>query len=169
MMRIARCTLWADHMEDPMHGKFYGMATVAQGWQLDETGEFEDTIEVCSDVYKHPRSNEESWSCAVDGCQGEVEFVVTPESGDLTKAVDPADELEEQTRLAGAWEETARFHARNEAFYRGLLEQTAEHLGVEVRRCDDGSLAEDPLVLKIPDMVKALAKATEPPEEPPIG
>lgn len=54
------------------------------------------------------------------------------------------------------WMETGAQHARNEAFYRDLLDEVAKHLGPEVFVSDDGSVMEDPVRLKIPDMVGRL-------------
>ena len=56
------------------------------------------------------------------------------------------------------WMDTAAQFARNEEFYRGLLDECAKHLGPEVRVADDGSVMEGPLRLKIPEMVRKLAE-----------
>lgn len=55
-----------------------------------------------------------------------------------------------------SWMDIADQHCRNEAFYRGLLEQIASHLGPEVFVRDDGSVQDSPLMLKIPELVAAL-------------
>jgi hypothetical protein len=69
-------------------------------------------------------------------------------------------EIEMDARLAEAfakrlalWMETAAQNARNTAFYRDLLDKCAEHLGPEVYTADDGSVMEDPVRLKIPELV----------------
>jgi hypothetical protein len=62
----------------------------------------------------------------------------------------------ERVRTA-AWEQTAAQNQRNADFYRDLLDQVADHLGPDVFRANDGSLADCPLRLKIPDMVGAMA------------
>lgn len=56
-----------------------------------------------------------------------------------------------------AWQQTAAQHARNEDFYRSLLDQVATHLGPEVYVSDDGSVQDSPLRLKIPPLVSELA------------
>jgi hypothetical protein len=58
------------------------------------------------------------------------------------------------------WEEEAKTFAKNADFYKGLLEQVAKHLGPEVFVSDDGSVQEDPLMLKIPELVGALKLMT---------
>ena len=56
---------------------------------------------------------------------------------------------------AQGWKDTAAQAQRNSNFHRGLLLQVAEHLDYdEVRRQSDGGLVLDPLLLKIPDMVR---------------
>lgn len=57
------------------------------------------------------------------------------------------------------WEQTAAQHARNEAFYRDLLMQCAAHLGKEVYISDDGSVQDEPLALKVPELVEELASS----------
>lgn len=69
------------------------------------------------------------------------------------KVMDP-DIAEFVSRLVAGWMGTAAMFARNADFYRGLLEECARHLGKSVRTCDDGSLSEDPLMLKIPEAVR---------------
>ena len=61
-----------------------------------------------------------------------------------------------------SWMDIADQHCRNEAFYRGLLEQIASHLGPEVFVSDDGSVQDSPLMLKIPELVAVLVtRSTE--------
>lgn len=55
------------------------------------------------------------------------------------------------------WMETARQHLRNEVFWRDLVYQTAEHLGAEVYVSDDGSVQDEPLGLKVPEIVGKMA------------
>jgi hypothetical protein len=59
---------------------------------------------------------------------------------------------------AQGWYDAAAFHARNEDYYRGLLDACAEHLGPAVFLCDDGSVSESPLRTKVPELVAALAE-----------
>ena len=77
---------------------------------------------------------------------------------------DETSMIEMDTRLAeafarrlAAWMETGAMHARNETFYRDLVDECAEHLGPEVYIADDGSVMEDPVRLKIPTLVAKLA------------
>jgi hypothetical protein len=60
------------------------------------------------------------------------------------------------------WMSNAAQHHRNEEFYRGLLDKCAAELGPvrpKVFVCDDGTIAIDPLRLKIPELVAELATA----------
>jgi hypothetical protein len=54
------------------------------------------------------------------------------------------------------WVESAAQFSRNADFYRGLLAECAKHLGPDVFICDDGSVSQDPLMLKIPELVATL-------------
>lgn len=62
-------------------------------------------------------------------------------------------------RERDAWVESAAQFSRNEDYYRGLLDQCAEHLGDAVFIADDGSRSDSPLRAKIPEIVAALAKS----------
>lgn len=56
-----------------------------------------------------------------------------------------------------AWEETARLHARNEEYYRGLLDEIADHLAdPRAYVSDDGSVQEDPIRVRLPALVRGL-------------
>ena len=54
------------------------------------------------------------------------------------------------------WEETAKRHYRNEEYYRGLLIKCGETIGAESYISDDGSIQEDVLCAKIPELVAGL-------------
>ena len=54
------------------------------------------------------------------------------------------------------WEETARQYAKNEEFYRNLVIEIGTPFGVAARTSDDGSIQEDVLALKVPELVISL-------------
>lgn len=56
------------------------------------------------------------------------------------------------------WEEQARQYARNAEFYRELLMRASAHLGEAVYISDDGSRQDEPLLLKVPELVAQLAQ-----------
>jgi hypothetical protein len=56
------------------------------------------------------------------------------------------------------WMDTAAQQTRNAEFYRDLLDRCAQHLGDEVFICDDGSRCDEPLRLKIPELVAKVAE-----------
>jgi hypothetical protein len=110
---------------------------------------------------------------------GAVEAKDTPsvrQDGESKKMVPAADvsnyeELEQinarlETQLraaqkelseAACWMDTAQQHAKNEAFYRDLLDQTAMALqNPDVYKSDDGSIQQEPIRLKIPELVAKL-------------
>lgn len=55
------------------------------------------------------------------------------------------------------WKDTAAQYARNAEFYRELLVRCSAHLGREVYISDDGSVQDQPILLKVPELVAALA------------
>lgn len=61
----------------------------------------------------------------------------------------------------GKWKETAVYHTRNEDFYRGIIKQIGEILGVEAYTADDGSVGDSVLALKVPELVKKLKEQNE--------
>lgn len=56
-------------------------------------------------------------------------------------------------RRIAAWMQTGAMFARNEAFYRGLIDKCAEHLGLDAFTADDGSIHDSPMRLKVPELV----------------
>ena len=67
-------------------------------------------------------------------------------------------ETQEDDVYEEPWIETARMFAHNADYYRGLLDRVASHLGSEVYLCDDGSVSDEPLRAKIPELVERMAK-----------
>jgi hypothetical protein len=63
------------------------------------------------------------------------------------------------------WYDTAAQHARNEDYYRGLVDECAKHLGPEVFIADDGTVGDSVLRAKVPELVAALAVKATPPVE----
>lgn len=67
------------------------------------------------------------------------------------------------------WESVARDMAKNCDFWHGIVLQVGEMFGVEAKTADDGSIMEDVLALKVPELVRALldrANATREPAKP---
>jgi len=60
-----------------------------------------------------------------------------------------------------AWIETARQHANNEDYYRGLLDRIGERLGPSAYVSDDGSVQDSVLRAKVPELVSALLDEVE--------
>ena len=60
-----------------------------------------------------------------------------------------------------AWIETARQHAHNEEYYRGLLDRIGERVGPSAYVSDDGSVQDSFLRAKMPDLVSALLDELE--------
>lgn len=60
-----------------------------------------------------------------------------------------------------AWMDSARQFARNEAYYRGLIETALKDVP-DAYLCDDGTRSEDVLCAKLPDIVAALLAPSPP-------
>jgi hypothetical protein len=75
--KIARCTKAAepDHRLATNNGSFLTSAEVVQGWRVDYAGNFIETDEECIGVVRKP--NHDNYSCAVENCDGEVEWIDT--------------------------------------------------------------------------------------------
>jgi len=83
---------------------------------------------------------------------------MTKLSPDAQAELDYITRFERERDDSQGWREIAEQAQRNADYYCGLLDQVGAHLDqVEIRRCDDGTLAEDPHRPKIPEMVRALA------------
>lgn len=57
------------------------------------------------------------------------------------------------------WRQTAEQESRNRDYYRGLLVQIGELFGVAARTQDDGGVAKDVLVAKVPELCAQLSTA----------
>src|SRR5690554_3381741 len=62
---------------------------------------------------------------------------------------------------AEGWRECAAQYARNAEFYRDIVHQIGEMFGEGARTSDDGSVQEDVLALKVPEIVEALVAHVE--------
>ncbi len=58
-------------------------------------------------------------------------------------------------RLA-AWIDTAKQSQRNADFYRSLLDDCAQHFGQAAFTADDGTVMDDPIRSKLPELVASL-------------
>jgi hypothetical protein len=79
----------------------------------------------------------------------------------VVRAVNVALELQEMTvqrddalLARTAWKETAAQHCRNEDYYRGLLDEIGNILGPEAFVSEDGSVQEDVVRAKLPELVR---------------
>ncbi len=92
------------------------------------------------------------------GPQTDVTVLELLEVDTTIDAVD-GHSVDEWKRRAAMWEETAAQESRNSAFWRGLLMQVGKTLGPAAFTSDDGVLQDQPLGLKIPELVQALVDA----------
>lgn len=67
-----------------------------------------------------------------------------------------ASDLKQALNERNNWIDTAAQHSRNEDFYHGIVSDIGDMFGLIARVTDDGSICEDVLVLKVPELVAAL-------------
>lgn len=66
------------------------------------------------------------------------------------------DTLEQAVQERDFWVESAAQFNRNEEYYRGLLDECAVAIGIESYTADDGSIYDEPVRAKVPDLVRAI-------------
>lgn len=69
---------------------------------------------------------------------------------------DALKQIERLRALTDAWMETTAQQIRNVDFYRGIITQIGDIFGVAARTSDDGSIQDDVLALKVPELVRDL-------------
>ncbi len=72
------------------------------------------------------------------------------ETKNIEMDVDLAESFASQLAL---WMQTAAQNQRNTDYYRGLLVECGESIGDRAFSCEDGSISEDVLCAKIPDII----------------
>lgn len=65
------------------------------------------------------------------------------------------DTIEHAIQMRDDWFKTALFHCRNEEYYRGLVTKIGEMFGEPAYTSDDGSVQQDVLCAKVPELVAA--------------
>ena len=60
---------------------------------------------------------------------------------------------------AKAWHDTAAQHCRNEFYYRGLVQEIGEALGIAAYTDDAGGVHDSVLCAKVPELVRQRLKA----------
>lgn len=88
----------------------------------------------------------------LDDVASDIERHMVVRAPPLAESVGDVDQQVEN------WKETAAFHCRNELFYRGLITQIGEMFGKEAYISDDGSVQQDVLALKVPELVAELLR-----------
>ena len=69
------------------------------------------------------------------------------------RVMDP-ELAEAVAKRIAAWMDTAAQHCRNEAYYRDLVIEIGEMLGPDAFISDDGSIQQDVLCAKVPELVR---------------
>jgi hypothetical protein len=61
--------------------------------------------------------------------------------------------IDQAVRERNGWLEAAAMHSRNETWLRGLLVQSGGPFGDAAKTSDDGSVQQDVLLLRVPELV----------------
>lgn len=76
-----------------------------------------------------------------------------------TEKIEMDASLAEQfAQVLAVWIDTAAQYAEDMSFYRDLLIETGHLLGLEIFISDDGSIQDEPLLLKVPELVAKLVQ-----------
>ncbi|MCK9567707.1 hypothetical protein M0R72_02005 [Candidatus Pacearchaeota archaeon] len=105
-----------------------------------------------------------TFAVAVNGCDGEI--IKIKDNGDIfvkgnliTNDMEVVEGFKEFFRMSksynNAWYDTAAQMSRNADYYRGLVVQIGKMLGDEAYISDDGSVQDEILCAKIPELVAA--------------
>ena len=62
-------------------------------------------------------------------------------------------------RRIASWMDTAAQMQRNAEFYSGLLDDCAKHLGPRAYTADDGAVMDEPIRLRVPELVAEMVRA----------
>lgn len=71
------------------------------------------------------------------------------------------ERAEKAERERDGWQESARHFANGQEFYQGIVRQIGSLFGDAARTSDDGSVQDNVLALKVPELVAALAAHVE--------
>jgi len=86
---------------------------------------------------------------------------------DDTKDIPMDDRLAKAcAKRIAAWMQTAAQGYRGAEFYRDIIDQCGAAIGIEAYTSDDGSIQEDVLALKLPELVKKLVLDNRPQPDP---
>jgi hypothetical protein len=77
----------------------------------------------------------------------------TPETSGIEMDVRLAEAF---ARILAGWLDTAAMFHRNQEFYQGIVRDIGNVFGVAARTSDDGSVQDDVLALRVPELVKEL-------------
>jgi hypothetical protein len=72
-------------------------------------------------------------------------------------------------RILAGWLDTAAMFHRNQEFYQGIVRDIGNVFGVAARTADDGSVQDDVLALRVPELVKALHDSVLPAAKRAVG
>lgn len=78
----------------------------------------------------------------------------SPLHPDYTKSLPEPKNIRDAIRQRDGWVEAAAYHEKNERFYRDLVIEIGEMFGESAKTSDDGSIGQDVLALKVPELVR---------------
>ncbi len=106
------------------------------------------TTDTVQGTQEHPIDVQARQAVTQGWCEPEVSGIEM----DVTLAVAIAKPVGRALKI---WYDTAALHARNEEYYRGLVQEIGAMLGDDAYISDDGSVQQDILCAKVPELVRA--------------
>ncbi len=133
-----------------------------------------------AEVNPHPNLNAVGFRLTIDRVGHEPLVMLTPQGGNNTTGIrfEPVvlsseagsliaelrDELDERGIDIDILSKNLAQMQRDSDFYRGLIVRCGEAIGREAYVCDDGSISNSVLALKVPELVEELVKASRYPK-----
>lgn len=138
---------WSDETYDPVTKEYTGPSHV-------------DLIQHAADkAAEHHRAEVELLHSHITAHEDTMEKMIANGNDRENRLQKQRADVERLTRERDAWIETARQHCGNEEYYRGLVQRIGKTFGVAAYTSDDGSVQQDVLCAKVPELAESSESA----------
>ena len=131
-----------------------------------QAAELRAEVETARRTANYWKANGNEANKEIDRLRGTTSFEAVPKEAydPLREVVGPMVDNESigmVPKSTDAWFNTARQYANDMDFYRKLVIEIGELFGDAAKTCDDGSMAESVLALKVPELVRELREVAQ--------